>query len=131
MAAAVAKSAGDLFCSTHYAWLLSGKDMDTPVRRRAANGEGSLSVQGYRVRMVDGRNIKEHRLVMEQMLGRPLWPDENVHHKNGKRDDNRPENLELWCKPQLPGQRVDDLLDFVVTHYVKELRQRLSVEWEE
>ena len=54
---------------------------------------------------------------MEAMLGRPLEPWETVHHKNGIRDDNRPENLELWAKPQPYGQRVSDLVQFIVTHY--------------
>lgn len=54
----------------------------------------------------------EHRVVMEQMIGRPLFPEETVHHKNGVRNDNRPENLELWASRHPPGQRVEDLVAF-------------------
>lgn len=56
--------------------------------------------------------IYEHVLVMSEKLGRPLHVGENVHHINGVRDDNRPENLELWVTWQPHGQRPQDLVDW-------------------
>jgi hypothetical protein len=53
--------------------------------------------------------VREHRVIMERKLGRYLEPYETVHHINGIRTDNRPENLELWLKTQPAGQRESDL----------------------
>lgn len=52
--------------------------------------------------------IKEHKLVMEEHLGRYLFSNENIHHLNGDKTDNNLENLELWSTSQPSGQRIED-----------------------
>jgi hypothetical protein len=73
--------------------------------------------QGYEYVGVNKQNYLVHRLVMERVLGRDLLPCESPHHKNGVRHDNEPSNLELWTKPQPPGQRAEDLVDWVLDYY--------------
>jgi hypothetical protein len=89
-------------------------------------GDWSIDAQGHRRRARDQKIQLEHRVVMEEVLGRPLWPFENVHHKNGRRADNRPSNLELWVKPQPSGQRPEDLAAWVAEHYPDLVRQALA-----
>lgn len=100
-------------CDAHYQRVRKqGHPGDAPVRAKRAPGSGGRWVDngGYVILTIDGRRTSEHRHVMEHELGRPLWPDESVHHKNGNRADNRIDNLELWSRYQPSGQRVEDKL---------------------
>lgn len=106
------------WCSKHYArWRVNGT---TDLLRTARNSYKDKA--GYIV--LTNRNdhpnahkngrILEHTVVMSEYLGRPLLPHENVHHKNGQRDDNRIENLELWSRSQPPGQRIEDKIAWAI-----------------
>lgn len=91
-------------------WLrLQGICRRTPLaRRRHGSWKGGrmLTPQGYVQVLLEQDDpliemcqstgyVLEHRIILARALGRVLWPYETVHHINGKRDDNRPENLEL------------------------------------
>lgn len=56
-----------------------------------AHGHPAVNARGY---------VFEHRLVMEQVLGRYLTADEVVHHKDGDKLNNLPENLELLSQAE-------------------------------
>ena len=49
---------------------------------------------------------------MSKYINRPIERGETIHHKNGIKEDNRIENLELWVSNHSNGQRVSDLVSF-------------------
>ena len=78
-----------------------GKVMHAPLR----------NTEGYIMIYIEGKGrTAEHRHIMEEILNRPLKERESVHHKNGIRSDNRPENLELFISNHPSGQRGQDLI---------------------
>ena len=89
---------------------------------KGPRGKGYLNKKGYILMVYKDPITKktkrkyQHVLVMMNHLGRELRENERVHHKNGIRDDNRIENLELWDKAQPAGQRVKDKIEWYIEY---------------
>jgi hypothetical protein len=93
-------------------------DAAQPLRTRSPKGTVRKNSGGYLYVHAAGHpnahkdgQIAVHRLVMAELLGRPLKDSESVHHRNGVRTDNRPENLELRVRYHGSGQAVEDRIE--------------------
>lgn len=99
----------------------SSKALTEPVADKAPSGEGYIDASsGYRYITVNGKQQREHRVMMAELVGRALLGTETVHHVNGNRAENRTGgplemdergrlrsgNLELWSSAQPAGQEI-------------------------
>lgn len=99
------------YCVAHYGfWKRNGDPNKTVRKGYHLNKQGYVIVWKYNELLAPSIKILEHRYIMAKHLGRPLRKDEQVHHKNNNRSDNRIENLELWTTNQPIGGRVEDLV---------------------
>jgi hypothetical protein len=79
---------------------------DCYLKQKSETARGRLNKDGYVI--IGNPQKRQHRLVMERVLGRKLRSWETVHHKNGIRHDNRVENLELRIGQHGSGQRPNE-----------------------
>jgi hypothetical protein len=131
-------------CGTHYSRCMKNeKGIEirdwAKYKPRIDKSNGYVQVgEGYRSRL-------QHRVFAEKQLGRKLKQGENVHHRNGIRNDNsigpcltntgcdcvgEYHNLELWVVPPRKGQRVKDLLKFahhIIDTYESHVTEKSSV----
>lgn len=77
------------YCYLHYRRFLQHGD----PRKRLTNIGFTITGKGYKLLTINGKTIPEHRHFMEQKLNRKLKPNEDVHHINGDKLDNRLSNL--------------------------------------
>lgn len=97
------------FCKDHYRSAM--RDIGRAGAKMDSMPDGTLRQQrsGYVSVKVGHRWVAQHRAIMEDILGRPLVSGESVHHRNGIRNDNRAENLELWVGGIRYGQRAHEV----------------------
>lgn len=114
-------------CTTHRRRFLRGQTgWDDVIPEKAPDGTGYIDPKGYRIITVDGKQWREHRYNAEQVLGRSLRPNEDVHHVDTNRTNNQTDgpfeldergrlrsgNLEVWSHTHPRGGEVGPRLEW-------------------
>lgn len=89
----------------HHTRLFSSEEQS---RRGRMNNGDTQRGRGAGKWYVKRAGVHEHRTVAEKMMGRKLTFDDVVHHINGDKRDNRPENLEVMTRAEHVAVHQDD-----------------------
>ena len=105
--------------------------MKTPKKRKTKyfqkNGIDYKKLNGYIFVKIGRKYEPEHRLVVEEKIGRMLEKEEVVHHLNSKRDDNKIENLMLFPNQKEHSKFHNKIRQFGLTNPIK---RQIENRWE-
>ncbi len=97
--------------------------------RQAKVGDTNVSANGYHYTRTKSGWQLTHRIIAEEILGRPLYDDERVRFRDGDRNNLDPNNIEVYTKGSTTGRNRVSYLQKRLAQ-VEALRDELLAELE-